>query len=109
MVLLRALERGDSSGMRRVMTPEAQRDENEDGGLLSEMPKLTSFQFRGATPEDPASNASPSGSIASLRYTVAMRPSSGFDNDDTSGTAYEILASETRGRRWLIAEVGGCC
>jgi hypothetical protein len=107
--LLRALERGDRSGMRRVMTPDAQRDENVHGGLLSAMPKLTSFRFRGVAREDPGDNASPSGSIASLRYTVAMTPSSGFDDDDTSGTAYEILTSETRGKRWLIAEVGGCC
>lgn len=107
---LQALERHDADGMRRLMTPMAKRNASIQGGLLSTMPELTAFQFSDRVDrENPRTNASPKGSIASLRYTVALTPSSGFDNDDTSGSAYGILVSETSDRRWLVAEVGGCC
>ena len=107
---LQALERHDGDGMRRLMTPMAQRNASIQGGLLSTMPELTAFQFSDRVHrENPRTNASPKGSIASLRYTLALTPSSGFDNDDTSASAYGILVSETPEKRWLVAEVGGCC
>lgn len=107
---LHALERRDAAGMRRMMTPHAQQDEaTVEGGLLQRPPKLASFDIRDAEPEDPGNNASPLGSIASLRYTVALTPPGGFDDDDTVGSAYRILVSETRDKRWLVAELGGCC
>jgi hypothetical protein len=94
--------------MRQLMTPLAQRNEEIPGGVLSSMPKLTSFQFSDRVRhENPQGNASPKGSIASLRYTVAMTPSDGFSNDDTSGSAYGILVAETPDMRWLVAELGG--
>ena len=74
------------------------------------MPTLSSFQFSDdGRRENPRRNASPKGSIASLRYTVALTPADGFDNDDTSGSTYGILVSETPDKRWLVAELGGCC
>ncbi len=60
------------------------------------MPTLSSFQFSDdGRRENPRRKASPKGSIASLRYTVALTPADGFDNDDTSGSTYGILVSET--------------
>ena len=106
---LRALERHDAVGMREVMTPYAQRNEESEGGLLQSPPKLTSFAIRDFEQEDPGDNASPSGSIASLRYTVSLTPAGGFDDDDTEGSSYRILVAETRDKRWLVAELGGCC
>jgi hypothetical protein len=109
VAFLHALEQRDVAGMRQTMTPLAQRDEAVQGGLLSAPPQLTSFAFRGVERENPRTNASPHGSIASLRYTVALTPSAGFDNDDTSGSAYGILVSESPDKRWQVAELGGCC
>lgn len=110
MTFLDALEKKDGNGMRRMMTAYAQRNETQvQGGVLRAMPKLTSFRISGVTREDPGDNASPSGSIASLRYVVALTPPGGFDDDQTSGSAYDILVSETPGKRWLVAELGGCC
>jgi hypothetical protein len=105
---LQDLERGDPAGMGQLMTPAAQRNETDvEGGLLPTPPDLTSFIIRSVVRENPRSNASPAGSIASLRYTVALTPSAGFSNDDTSGSAYGILVSETQDKRWLVAELGG--
>jgi hypothetical protein len=105
---LQALEHQDGDGMRHLMTPMAQRNEEIPGGVLSSMPQLTSFRFSGRVAhESPRTNGSPRGSIASLRFTVAMTPSAGFSDDDTSGSAYGILVSETPDERWLVAEVGG--
>ena len=96
--------------MRALMTPMAQRNQLIRGGVLAAMPALTSFHFADhVRRENPRTNASPKGSIASLRYTVALTPADGFDNDDTSGSAYGILVSETPDQRWLVAELGGCC
>ncbi|RLV49050.1 hypothetical protein D9V37_10765 [Nocardioides mangrovicus] len=96
--------------MRQLMTPMAQRNESIPDGLLTTMPTLTAFRFsHHVVHENPRSNASPAGSIASIRYTTALTPSAGFDNDSTDGGSYDILVSETPGRRWLVAELGGCC
>ena len=106
---LQALERRNAAGMRQMMTPRAQRDETTIGGLLGNPTKLSSFHIRDAEPENPGDNASAEGSIASVRFTVALRPADGFDDDNTTGGAYHILVSETRDKRWLVAELGGCC
>ncbi len=107
---LKALERRDAAAMRSAMTVEAQRNETDaEGGLLADPPKLTSFRILYVDAEDPGGNASPDGATASLRYTVALTPSAGFDNDDTVGSSFDILVSETADRRWLVAELGGCC
>lgn len=92
------------------MTPAAQRNEsNPSFGLLEKPPRLTAFKIGDALREDPSNNASPEGALASLRYTVALTPAGGFDDDGTSGNAYRILVSETQDKRWLVAELGGCC
>jgi hypothetical protein len=92
------------------MTPGAQSNEaNPTWGMLRKPPKLTAFRLRGFDRESPGGNASPPGSLASLRYTVALTPANGFDDDDTNGSAYDILVSESPGKRWLVAELGGCC
>lgn len=105
---LRAVEGHNTSAMRQLMTPSAQENEGTiQGGLLRQQPPLTSYRIRGVKRENPRNNASPPGSIASLRYTVALTPSTGFDNDDTDGSAYDILVCETHTRQWLVAELGG--
>lgn len=107
---LEALERRDTSGMREMMTPSTQDNEaNVDWGLLGNPPELTSFVIRDHAAESTSGNASPPGSIASQRYTVALTPAGGFDNSNTDGSAYNILVSESPQKRWLIAELGGCC
>lgn len=96
--------------MRQMMTTGAQENEaSVDFGLLGKPPKLSSFVIGRYSSEGTSGNASPPGSIASRRYTVALTPPGGFDNSDTDGSAYEILVAETPGRRWLVAELGGCC
>lgn len=106
---LQALEHRDVPGMRDLMTTHAQVNEANSGGLLAKLPELTSFEIKRVERENPRENASPRGSTASLRYTVALTPPDGFNNDDTNGSAYGILVSRTGDRRWLVAEVGGCC
>jgi hypothetical protein len=107
---LHALEQRNAVGMRQLMTPGAQSNEaNPTWGMLRKPPKLTAFSIRGFDRENPRTNASPPGSLASLRYTVALTPASGFDDDDTNGSHYEILVSETPGNGWMVAELGGCC
>lgn len=104
---LHAFDRRDAGAVRRLMTPMAQQNEEIEGGLLRDAPELTSFKVRDVERENPRTNASPAGSIASLRYTVSLSPAAGFDNDDTSGSAYGILVSETSDKQWLVAELGG--
>ncbi|HJQ06077.1 MAG TPA: hypothetical protein VJ872_11570 [Nocardioides sp.] len=105
--LLDALEHRDGPGMRELMTPMAQQNADLSGGVLHDLPQLSSYRIVRSVHEDPSNNASPSGSLASLRYTVDLTPAAGFDNDDTSGSAYGILVAETPDRRWLVAELGG--
>ncbi|HEX4190489.1 MAG TPA: hypothetical protein VHZ06_05795 [Marmoricola sp.] len=104
---LTALEHRDGRGMRTVMTPSTQQDEIIHGGLLNNPPKLTSFRIGSHERESPYGNASPAGSIASLRYVVALTPAGGFDDDDTDGDSYDILVSESAQQRWFVAELGG--
>lgn len=96
--------------MRRVMTTaEQQSQSNPSFGMLEKAPKLSSFRILDAVREGPNGNASPAGSLTSVRYTVALSPADGFSHDDTDGSFFNILVAETPTKRWLVAELGGCC